>query len=39
METTVNNFKLVKAYAASGHRPTADVKSIDYVFSKYGTWL
>jgi hypothetical protein len=32
------NFAQVMAYAATGQRPTADVRGVDYLFSKFGAW-
>jgi hypothetical protein len=38
-QTTVFDIDEVKAYAAAGQTPTADVSEIDYLFEKIGSWL
>jgi hypothetical protein len=36
--TWINNFSRVNAYALDGQRPTVDVESLDYLFTKFGSW-
>ncbi|HUE69823.1 MAG TPA: fibronectin type III domain-containing protein, partial [Pirellulaceae bacterium] len=37
-KTTVFDFALVEGYAKAGQKPSANVRNVDYVFKKYGTW-
>jgi hypothetical protein len=37
-QTTVFDMDDVKAYAAAGQSPTADVTDIDYLYAEIGTW-
>jgi hypothetical protein len=38
LDTWIANFTRVRAHALSGHRPVANVRNVDYLFEKFGTW-
>jgi hypothetical protein len=38
LDSWISNFTHVRAHAQSGHRPIANVRNVDYLFEKFGSW-